>query len=878
MGMCPPDTAAHAIETKEGYSMAFKIPQKSSVSIKDPESLFRDLRDRTVEGLLAQQADILRNYMDHVNKRDIALELPTGSGKTLVGLLIAEWRRRTKQERCVLLCPTKQLVHQVVEQAKEKYGINALDFSGSKHQYLEADKTAFINCESIGVATYSALFNTNPFFSDVSTLIFDDAHAAENYVSSFWSFEVLRNQDAPIFEAIWKVIEPDVAENDQRRYDQDNERSFDASYVNKVPTPHLIKRKTALTVAIESFSDTDNWSEKYKFRWQMIKDHLHACHLYYTSNSILIRPLISPTKSFPPFEGAKQRIYMSATLGEAGDLERAFGRRKIKRISAPDGWDKQGIGRRLFMFPMRNRDESDSLVLALSWTAKFDRTLILTPSKLDADKVRAAVETYPKTQQSTLFDAKQIEASKKLFIQKKSAIAVLENRYDGIDLIGEECRYLIIYGFPESTNLQERFIISRLGASILFDVRIRTRITQAVGRCTRSSTDYALVVIIGEKAHAYFHRPEKRQALHPELQAEVDFGIDQSKSESNSELEENIDLFVEHGREWKEADDHILETRDGLTQKPVPSAECLGKSVTDEVKFHESLWDGDFDRALSSAKDVLASLVDGNDLKGYSALWYYLAGSAAYQAKKQKVARENFSRASSCVGALPWLKEIQDILSDQVHEVPIDADYGQHIEAIEGVFERFGTSNSLKIEKFFQAIRSGLSSADAKKFEQAQVDLGYLIGFESKNAEGSGDPDPWWILGRQGIVFEDYTGIQDNSVISKKKIRQAKGHPDTLASKYPDVVFSVVFCSPSHQLGDGAVPHVNDVYYISVEDFKEFADDCIGVIRDLWDAYSHAGDIEWRELAARKLEEKALGSDKIMERLTSRKLSSLIDG
>ena len=158
--------------------MAFKIPQKSSVSIKDPELLFRDLRDRTVEGLLAQQADMLRKYMDHVDMRDIALELPTGSGKTLVGLLIAEWRRRTKRERCVLLCPTKQLVHQVVEQAKEKYGINALDFSGSKHQYPEANRTALKNRESRGIATDSALFNTNPFFNDIQTLIFDDSHAA----------------------------------------------------------------------------------------------------------------------------------------------------------------------------------------------------------------------------------------------------------------------------------------------------------------------------------------------------------------------------------------------------------------------------------------------------------------------------------------------------------------------------------------------------------------------------------------------------------------------------------------------------------------------------------------------------------------------------
>ena len=80
--------------------MAFKIPQKSSASIKDPESLFRDLRDRTVEGLLAQQADMLRRYMDHVDKRDIALELPTGSGKTtlmswiLWAYALLNWKRR----------------------------------------------------------------------------------------------------------------------------------------------------------------------------------------------------------------------------------------------------------------------------------------------------------------------------------------------------------------------------------------------------------------------------------------------------------------------------------------------------------------------------------------------------------------------------------------------------------------------------------------------------------------------------------------------------------------------------------------------------------------------------------------------------------------
>ncbi len=52
------------------------------------------------------------------NFKDVALQLPTGSGKTLVGLLIGEWRRRKFKDKVVYLCPNKQLVHQAVSQAK----------------------------------------------------------------------------------------------------------------------------------------------------------------------------------------------------------------------------------------------------------------------------------------------------------------------------------------------------------------------------------------------------------------------------------------------------------------------------------------------------------------------------------------------------------------------------------------------------------------------------------------------------------------------------------------------------------------------------------------------------------------------------------------
>lgn len=70
----------------------FVIPKKGKVIEKDPESIFRELQIPNVKGLWSQQADILRDYYSKFkDSKNVALELPTGTGKTLVGLLIAEY-------------------------------------------------------------------------------------------------------------------------------------------------------------------------------------------------------------------------------------------------------------------------------------------------------------------------------------------------------------------------------------------------------------------------------------------------------------------------------------------------------------------------------------------------------------------------------------------------------------------------------------------------------------------------------------------------------------------------------------------------------------------------------------------------------------------
>jgi superfamily II DNA or RNA helicase len=39
---------------------------------------------------------MLKTFTSEADKPDIALELPTGTGKTLTGLLVAEWTRRKR--------------------------------------------------------------------------------------------------------------------------------------------------------------------------------------------------------------------------------------------------------------------------------------------------------------------------------------------------------------------------------------------------------------------------------------------------------------------------------------------------------------------------------------------------------------------------------------------------------------------------------------------------------------------------------------------------------------------------------------------------------------------------------------------------------------
>lgn len=850
--------------------MAFKSFDSDDLVPESPDKLFRDLTRRKFPDVLPHQAEMMRAYSaEGLEASDVALQLPTGSGKTLVGLLIAEWRRRKFHERVVFLCPTKQLVHQVVHQAEEKYGLSVGCFVGRQRDYLPGAKADYQQAEKIAITTYSGLFNTNSYFDNADVILLDDAHAAENYVASYWSLRIER--DGPtsvVHQALCGLFAPYISAADLARLRGVWEDVVDRTWVDMLPTPivHGIKDELIeiLDVQVEN---TD-----LQYPWSLLRSHLDSCHIYLSAQDILIRPLLPPTLSHQPFEAAKQRIYMSATLGAGGDLERLMGRKKIQRLSAPDGWDTQGVGRRFFVFPEMSLPPEDVTTLSLDLMSHAGRSVVLVPSNPQAD---AFEEQITERLGFPVFRAEDIESSKTKFTDSANAVAVVANRYDGVDFAGDDCRLLFINGLPKAMNSQERFLMSRMGANVLYNERIQTRVVQAIGRCTRSLEDYSAVVVTGDDLPDYLSDIRRRKYFHPELQAEIEFGVRQSKDTDAVNILENFNIFLENGKSWEAANRTIVEARRKLQQLVLPAISELQNSVTWEVDYQTTLWRGDYERAVGYGERVLGAL-NAPELRGYRALWHYLAGSAAYLGAKAGItnfeskSRHHFGEAYKCAPDISWLTEFMRRENPEaLNSGTGNAELQQQVERLAKELSRLGTSHDRQFARVEKEILAGLRKPET--FEGAHEALGRFVGFVAGKIEAEGSPDPWWISGSRCIVFEDYVNTSMDGALDVTKARQAASHPNWMkenVEQSKDCSFVPALLSPALNIRSAAVPHIQNVCYWQLDEFLLWAEKAIETVRELRASFYEEGDLVWQANAMTTLKDRGVDFESVVTYLT----------
>ena len=857
----------------------FRISSRTQTKPESPVLMFRDLRrDPSIKYLWGHQEKLLDEYFtEHLKRKDLAIELPTGAGKTLVGLLIAEFRRRASDERCVFLCPTRQLCCQVDAQAR-KYGITTSLLIGSGQNYDPVQFYKYQQAKAIAITTYWGIFNVHPRIDDPEVIICDDAHTADDSVASLWTVLVEREKHREIYQAIFRNLQHAIPENMAHSI-----QTYDGDLIGK-PSPDLVStislyghHNSLKQILDELILDTD-----LRYSWSNISSHLDACLLYCSPDAFEIRPIIPPTLTHNPFSQAHQRIYMSATLGEDGDIERSFGVRKIARLPIPEGWDKRGTGRRLVLFPGLSGDEDTELEATVTVLNKVDRSLILVPDNRTRKKLEDALPNTFKVLGST-----DIEKSIDAFTKHPAPVVLLiANRYNGIDLPGNDCRVMVLWGLPTGVGLQEKYLLKRLGAVSLLRDRIRTRITQAMGRCTRDESDYSIVLLLGDDLLKWFCTRANIGGMHPELQAEIDFGMENSPDRTKEEFVEICTIFLSRTAAWQQCEQAIQDRRNAISKVKDATADALARAASLEIDYLYKSWDGQHEEAFTIATKVIDMLEGGSVLNPYRSFWHHQAAVSSFLAWKASnndslrlSVISHLKKASETSRGVNWLAKLQAQLtgkrdSEDTQQTPLQEWFSEISSLLEEwrILGRRYTREIVNTQHFIQ-------STEAKVFEKGLALLGRMLGAKTHQWNSDGAPDGLWIFGDwHAFVFEAKTDAKPEGSISLEIVRQAATHEERVRSDKlipQSMPCSTIIISPRRTLQKVAVPHTKDMSYIRHEEVVQLFENAASALEQVRAAALGSTEETLQTEADRIYSAKRIRISEIKDFLLKMKLSAL---
>lgn len=787
-----------------GNRPEFRKP-KVAVTYSSPEELFSKLPNRagTHGYLRVPQADVLREYEGCLDS-DIALELPTGTGKTAVGLLIAEWRRRRSGEKVAYLVLTNQLAKQVMREA-QNLGIECANLTGNKDSRDPAEVGKYNLAKAVAISTYSNLFNVSPVIQGSDVLIFDDAHGAESFVSGMWTVRVRKDAPRRLYTEVLTAIRPSLTDVQFRVVtDEDEFEAVELADIHASP---------GVIPAITAIFDREKEPEIH-FPWILIRNQLHACLCLVSTREIVFRPVIPPTHTHPAFADTKQRIYMSATLGGEGDLQRSYGITSIKPIRARHAeWGK----RYLFVPGICHSEQESSDLIAKVWRGiEHRRALLLAPSFVIADRTFTRISGGMRPQPSK-FSAGDIEESLQPFTTSDCGILCLAGRYDGIDLPGDTCRLLIISETAAAIDALERHMRDHWKMGPLLRRRERTRLIQGMGRCTRDATDFAVVLMLGQSLLNALTTPALVQGFPEEIQRELKWGMEQSDvaKEHRHQLTDMITGLLTDPEYRRQANESLEDiTIDRREERDDP----YGQGAVAEVNYLRSLWESDFTQALRTAREQ-ADRTNHPELSGYRAWWWYLASVAAFHLDDTASEIDCLKRARATRINSGFMDHLLRARNRSVQADLSDID-DIRAESIWNILEKWGWQGPRFSGKLDEMIDGLSKPEEPTQFNIGLERLGECFGAKVFRRTEDGVPDVVWVFHDCCYAIENKSDKKADGALSKRDVQQAKGHSDwvlaniaeaknipikpvVVANVYPDAI---------------AEPFIGGLFHVLIED------------------------------------------------------------
>jgi len=108
---------------------------------------------------------------------------------------------------------------------------------------------------------------------------------------------------------------------------------------------------------------------------------------------------------------------------------------------------------------------------------------------------------------------------------------VLANRYDGIDLAGNACRFLVMDDLPQGTSNYDVFRMNVVVDAAVSSL-LAQRIEQGIGRGTRGGADHCVVVLVGSKLVGWIGRKKNLDFLTASTRVQLRMGQEVSEAVS----------------------------------------------------------------------------------------------------------------------------------------------------------------------------------------------------------------------------------------------------------------------------------------------------------------------------------------------------------
>ena len=702
------------------------------------------------------QSQVWAKWFERRNETSLVMKMNTGSGKTVVGLVLLKSCLNEGNAPAVYICPDKYLVKQVMD-AAEELGIEATEdiycprFQSGK-AILVANIYKLVNGKSVfGVGDEGAKLK-------ISSLVVDDAHACLETVEDQFTINIPNSSE--LYSEILELFMHSLTEECETKAIEIQEGDPTSSML--VPYWSWQDKSSEVARLLVKHKDSD----ELKFVWPLIKEDIALCDCVVSAKGIEISPHAIPIHMIPSIVDADRKVFMTATLVDDSILASHFGVKAdhLARAIVPDS--AGDIGDRMIILPqVINTETTDDQIKTYCKLCSANmNVVVIVPSAFRA--------SYWADVADLILNTGNIYAGVERLKNEQVGLTVLINRYDGIDLPQNACRLLVIDGFPDV-----RRQIDKVKQSILMGTerqlnQVLQKVEQGMGRGIRSNDDYCVVFLMGRNLTSHLYSYGAKDRLSPGTKAQLTLSeqlSDQIKGTEISNISPTINHCLARTPDWMRASKGVLAS---LTYSEDNHVDAITVGLREAYDLASN---NDYQGA-ASVVTALVNAASDNNTRGYLkqrlAEYCNLYDKAEAQITQLSAARDN-------------RRVLKPIAGIQYHKLRGKA-FDQATQSSSFIINKQPDPNKLIIEVDGVLNDIQFKENTANRFEEALKNIARYIGFDSQRPEQEykKGPDNLWGLGNsQYCVIECKNGAVVDT-INKKNCNQLNGSGEWFENQY----------------------------------------------------------------------------------------------